>query len=413
VGGKFEIVRELGRGGMGCVFEAVNVTEIVPGRPLGKKVAIKVLLPKYSYDDEIADRFGREAQAAARLGGESIVEVSDAGRTPAGGLYFVMEFLEGKDCYRLLTEHPRGLPIGEAVEIVVQVCRGLRQAHEEGLVHRDLKPANLFLVSRIDGARLVKILDFGIAKHRPQEGDQQTRAESFIGTPAYASPEQIRDASKVDARSDVYALGVILYELLSGRRPFEAESDSELGHRILYAAPAPLSVAKPGLPKLLCDLVHRTISRDREERPQSVRALELELAPFAVSSPARVASRGATETPEKTKVGREALENAPTAAAPRAEVTTNAPVMPALGFSTPRERGSTWLARSWGWVLAAALLIVVIAGLRSIGGSAASRSAPSSDKIAADSERGFAADECRHFAWRSTCLSESPANQAG
>ena len=365
LGGKYLVVRELGRGGMGCVFEALNATEIVPGHPLNDRVAVKVLLPEYASVGEIVGRFAKEAQAAAALGGENIVKVHDCGQTKGGGCYLVMEYLVGEDCQSLLARHPRGLAVAEAIDIVVQSCHGLQHAHEKGLIHRDLKPANLFLTSRRDGTRLVKILDFGIAKHRSVGNNHAgTRAGGLLGTIGYMSPEQIRDPAAVDARSDVYALGVILYELLSGRRPFEAsEADlrNDLLLKILYQEATPLGVLQPALPKPLCDLVHRALTRDPGDRPASVQALEDELRRFAVTPSIAPAARGPTRPMDLTKRSEETLAYAPTVAAPRRELTTNAPVVPNRQVSDPRDGPRSRRLRHG--LTGAVLLSLALAGL--------------------------------------------------
>jgi serine/threonine-protein kinase len=362
VGGKYVVKRELGRGGMGCVFEALNVTEIVPGHPLNDRVALKVLLPEFASDGVIVGRFVKEAQAAATLGGENIVKVHDGGQTRAGGCYLVMEYLEGSDCQSLLAKEPRGLAVADAVEIVVQACRGLRHAHEDGLVHRDLKPANLFVTSRRDGTRLVKILDFGIAKHRSAGAEQsKTSADYLLGTVAYMSREQLRDAGKVDARSDIYALGVILYELLSGRRPFEADNQRELMAKILSEEATPLAALQPILPQGLCKLVHRALAGDPGRRPASVQELEVELRRFAASPTVPMAPHRAAAPNDVTRASEATLAHAPTALAPRAEPTTNAPVVP-----PGEERAARDVPRSGRvlvWVMGAALVSLVGSGI--------------------------------------------------
>jgi serine/threonine-protein kinase len=297
---RYTIVRLLGKGGMGAVYEARHAR-------LGRRVAIKFLLPELAARAEILRRFENEAVAAGGLEHPNLVAVIDLGRAPDGSPYLVMEFLEGEDCGRLV-RRAGPLPAARAVNVVLQACRGVAVAHDAGIVHRDLKPENLFVADAGDGSDQIKVLDFGIAKLRPVEGQAATRTGSTFGTTHYMSPEQARGASEVDARTDVWALGVVLYELLAGRRPFDGEQPLNIVHQILNAAPPPLAEARPGLPRGLLAAVDRAMRKDVAERFPSIRAFMSALAPFAERAPettgAPVSTRPTPETGERPGRGR-------------------------------------------------------------------------------------------------------------
>jgi serine/threonine-protein kinase len=276
---RYTIVRLLGKGGMGAVYEARHAK-------LGRRVAIKFLLPELTARAEILRRFENEAVAAGGLEHPNLVAVIDLGRAADGSPYLVMEFLQGEDCARLV-RRVGALPVARAVNIVLQACRGVALAHDAGIVHRDLKPENLFLTDVGDGGDQIKVLDFGIAKLRPVDGQAATRTGSTFGTTHYMSPEQARGAGDVDGRTDVWSLGVVLYELLSGRKPFDAEQPLNVVHQILNATPPPLATARPGLPRGLAAVVERALRKDADERFPSIRALASSLAPFAEPGAAR------------------------------------------------------------------------------------------------------------------------------
>ena len=240
---KYTIVRLLGKGGMGAVYEARHAK-------LSRRFAIKFLLPELAAKREILRRFENEAKAAGGLEHANLVAVTDFGSTDDGAPYIVMEFLQGEDCSRLLGR-TGPLSVQRAADIVVQACRGLTLAHNAGIVHRDLKPENLFLADAGDGRDLVKVLDFGIAKLRSADGSLVTNTGTTFGTAHYMSPEQARGASDVDQRTDVWSLGVVLYELLSAHTPFGGEAFLHVIHEILNAEPTPLGIRRTGLPPAL------------------------------------------------------------------------------------------------------------------------------------------------------------------
>jgi Tfp pilus assembly protein PilF len=268
--GKYEITRLLGQGGMGAVFEAVQ-------RGIERQVAVKLINPSFVSNEQALERFKREALASGRVKHPNAITVYDFGVTGDGVAYLAMEFLTGKSLRDVLAEE-RVLAPERVVEILAPVCSAVESAHRQGIVHRDLKPDNVFLESLDDGSVTPKVLDFGIAKLRtPQPGAPDLTGEgSSIGTPAYMSPEQAKGL-QLDARSDVYALGVIAYEMLSGALPFQ--STSPMGYLVqhMMEAPIPLSAANPKITGAVEEAVMRALDKSPEARPQSaldfVRAL--------------------------------------------------------------------------------------------------------------------------------------------
>jgi len=272
--GKFQIDRVLGRGGMGFVVAATHIH-------LGQRVALKFLLPDLSNDRAVVERFLREARSSAQLRSEHICRVSDVGMLDTGAPYFVMELLEGRDLASMLAE--RGpLPVPILVDYVVQACLGLAEAHAAQIVHRDLKPANLFLTVRPDGSSLIKIVDFGIAKAGSNVNLHLTRTDTVMGSPGYMSPEQLRSTRTADVRSDIWALGVILYELSSGRQPFTAESITDLALRIAMDPTPPLHGRS--VPAGFERVVYRCLEKDPARRFQDVGQLATALAAYGAPS---------------------------------------------------------------------------------------------------------------------------------
>jgi eukaryotic-like serine/threonine-protein kinase len=225
VDGKYRVERVLGSGGMGVVLLARHLK-------LGERVALKLLHPRLLGNREAMSRFERETRAAARIKSEHVARVTDVGELESGAPYMVMEYLEGIDLDAWLSG--RGtMSIPQAVTAILQVCEALAEAHLLGIVHRDLKPANLFCVERGDGLFTMKILDFGISKIMAPELDHKlTAVQALMGSPVYMSPEQMQRKRTVDARSDIWSLGVILFELVTRRPPFEGETMAELAIQI-------------------------------------------------------------------------------------------------------------------------------------------------------------------------------------
>jgi serine/threonine-protein kinase len=280
--GKYRVESVLGTGGMGVVVAAEHLQ-------LRRRVALKLLLPEMAQRSDIVARFEREARATACLKNDHVARVLDVGTLENGTPYIVMEYLEGSDLGAMLAG--RGTPAPEdAVLYVLQACEALAEAHGMGIIHRDLKPQNLFLTRAVDGAPLVKVLDFGVSRFADTSMDTHlTRTASIVGSPAYMAPEQMRAARNADERSDVWSLGVILYELLTGRLPFEGETMTDLFAKILVTAPKAPTALRPELSPRLSSVVMRCLSVDPARRPSSVTELALAIAPFGTAA-ARVVS---------------------------------------------------------------------------------------------------------------------------
>jgi serine/threonine-protein kinase len=273
--GKYRVDRVLGQGGMGVVVAAHHVQ-------LDERVAIKFLLPEMVSNPEAVMRFSREARAAVKIKSEHVARVTDVGTLDNGAPYMVMEYLEGSDLAAVVA---RGsLPVEQAVDFVLQACEAIAEAHALGIVHRDLKPANLFLARLPGGVESVKVLDFGISKATSLSGsggqESATRTKALMGSPLYMSPEQMQSSRDVDARSDLWALGIILYELLGGRSPFNADTMPELILKIMSTDPEPLRNRRPDVPEPLVAAIMKCLVRDRRARYQTVGELAAALAPF-------------------------------------------------------------------------------------------------------------------------------------
>jgi eukaryotic-like serine/threonine-protein kinase len=274
VAGKYEVTGLLGSGGMGYVISARHVE-------LGEMVALKFLRPEALPHPELVERFAREARAAAKIRSEHIANVFDVGTQPDGTPYIVMEYLAGKDLADHL--HQEGpLPIDVAVEYIMQACEALAAAHAHGIVHRDIKPENLFLTQQAQGMHMIKVLDFGISKVALPRGKRDlVRTQMALGSPVYMSPEQIRRSDQVDARSDIWAVGCVLFELLTGVTAFDEPSLLELSAAILERDPVPLTALRPDANEELEAVVVRCLSKNPDERYQNVADLAIALYPFA------------------------------------------------------------------------------------------------------------------------------------
>ncbi len=279
---KYEVVDFIGQGGMGLVLEGVH-------RGLGQRVAIKLLRRDAKHDEELFARFEREARAAAQLRSRHAVRVYDVGTTENGTPFMVMEVLEGHDLDLELARHGR-LEVRDAVSYVLQVCSAMAEAHALGIVHRDLKPHNLFLAQEGNDV-VVKVLDFGISKTADEGSKSLTQTSSALGTPLYMSPEQIRSAKHVDARTDIWSLGVILYELIAGRPPFDADNPTAIIAAITADTPTPLGEVCPEVPKALSDAVMRALAKKPSERFADVASFAAAIAPFGDEGAFSLAAR--------------------------------------------------------------------------------------------------------------------------
>jgi serine/threonine protein kinase len=262
IDGKYRLVRLIGTGGMGSVYEGENLL-------IRRRVAIKILHAGSTGNSDAVRRFEREAQAAGEIGNDHILEVLDLGSLPNGDRYMVMEYLDGETLAARIERHGKLTP-GQISPIARQFLTALASAHAAGIIHRDLKPENIFILRAKAGrADFVKLIDFGISKFsRPfTEGEHRmTRADAVLGTPCYMSPEQARGARETDVRSDIYSCGVILYESVTGRLPFEGESFNDLMFKIaLSDAPSPLTFV-PSLDPAFAWLINRAIAREPENR---------------------------------------------------------------------------------------------------------------------------------------------------
>ncbi|HSQ61629.1 MAG TPA: protein kinase [Polyangiaceae bacterium] len=276
--GKFRIERVIGEGGMGIVAEAMHLQ-------LDERVALKFLRREVMSMPDVVARFDREARAAVKLKSEHVARVMDVGHTEDGIPYMVMEYLEGHDLGHVVAENGP-LSISDAVEFTIQACEGVGEAHARGIVHRDLKPENLFVSRRSDGWRTIKVLDFGISKAvlvGPSSVDLSSHNTSGImGSPFYMSPEQLRSTRTVDHRADVWSLGVVLFELLTGTTIFdEANEFTELVADILEAPHRSLRAFRPDAPKGLEEIVDRCLEKDRSRRYQNVAELAVALLAYA------------------------------------------------------------------------------------------------------------------------------------
>jgi serine/threonine protein kinase len=407
IAGKYRLERVAGEGGMGIVYAAEHLV-------LRQRVAVKVLLPDAATSELVVERFAREAQANARIQSEHVARVMDAGSTATGAPFLVMEYLEGCDLEELLSvEGP--LPLTDVVDYLMQSLEALAHAHAVGLIHRDIKPANLFLACRPDGGNVIKMLDFGISKairSRPEE--KVLTGQAVLGSPVYMSPEQLRNAKDIDARADIWSLGVVAYELLTGKPPFDGDGVGEIFAAILEKDPEPVHIVNWRLPPEVSAVIAKCLQRKPEDRWADAAELARALKPFGSGTWTSVVERAEQvltrakqfkrpETPSDARRVVDALNEV----AERARTMNGQGPKPGAGASdalalagaadTPahagrgegrdtredgvrtRARGFVWRMGSARWVAAAAAAVVVVGAVAAVA-SVRSGRASASDK---------------------------------
>lgn len=271
--GKYRVERVLGAGGMGVVVAAHHLQ-------LDQPVAIKMLLPSMLKHREAVERFSREARAAVKIKSEHVARVSDVGTLETGAPYMVMEYLDGEDLGSWVASQG-ALEVEQAVEFVLQAAEAIAEAHALGIVHRDIKPSNLFCVRRADGLLSVKVLDFGISKLAGGAVDLgMTKTQTVMGSPHYMAPEQVLSAKNADTQSDIWSLGAVLFELLAGHVPFEAETFPELVLKVSGTDAPAVSDLRPDVPRELGQVIARMLQRDRDLRYKNLAEVAVDLVPF-------------------------------------------------------------------------------------------------------------------------------------
>jgi serine/threonine-protein kinase len=328
IDGKYRIVRILGSGGMGAVFEGENTR-------IRRKVAIKMLHAGVSDQPEVIARFEREAQAAALVGSEHICEVLDLGVLPDQTRYMVMEYLEGDTLSGLIKKNGRLAPV-QSIPIMTQILDALGAAHAAGIIHRDLKPDNVFILPQKGGVQnFVKILDFGVSKFSQTGGEamNMTRAGAVVGTPYYMSPEQARGSSGIDARTDIYAIGVVLYQATTGQVPYQAETFNELLFKIVLEVAPPPQVYAPDIDPDFAAIIQRAMSREPGERFQSCQQFREALVQFQMArqNPHLAAAFREPPTARTEMLDMSKLPPLPTAAANQGRSVGSSGQYPAVG----------------------------------------------------------------------------------
>ncbi|HET6150702.1 MAG TPA: serine/threonine-protein kinase, partial [Polyangia bacterium] len=375
--GNFQLLRTLGEGGMGVVFEAEHVT-------MHRRAAIKVLRSELIKDEQAIRRFFNEARATNEVRHPGIVQIYDCGTREDGSPWLIMELLEGETLSRRMARLGP-MPTAEVITLGTQTASVLEAAHRAGIIHRDLKPDNLFIVNNQEtptGER-IKVLDFGIAKLTSSGGakSMHTQTGMLMGTPLYMSPEQCRGVGHVDARSDIYSFGLILYQMVSGDLPFVSEGMGELFDMQMNHPPPPLERKVPGIAPALADMIYRTLKKDPSERFQTMAELQRALvaageAPRPAAPPApAVMTAAASSPPAAATTGSGASRTLPISS-----TTLSAGAMEMEPFEVPRHRMAQPLL-----IAAAALLLVGggIIAMRSFGSASASSENGPEEPVAA------------------------------
>jgi serine/threonine protein kinase len=347
VAGKYRIERVLGQGGMGVVVAAMH-------EQLEQRVALKFLLPEVTAHAEIVQRFIREARASVRIHSEHVARVLDVGTLENGVPFMVMEYLQGEDLSQVLVR-TGPMTVQDAVGYLLEACEAVAEAHSLGMVHRDLKPANMFLARRPSGKPAVKVLDFGISKIPASERDHViTKTASVMGSPGYMSPEQMMSSDKVDVRSDIWSLGIVLYELLGQRLPFPGTTMPELIASILQKAPVPLSAVRGDVPVGLLAVIDVCLRKEPAARYPNIAELARAIAPFGPPRAEQSLERietvlGVANVPQ--------LSSNPPPAMPRTSQASSGTFVPTTSQAT------TSSSRVWVPVLLGLALVVVVAAV--------------------------------------------------
>ncbi len=349
IAGRYRLGHVIGRGGMGAVVAGQHIA-------LDDRVAVKFLNPELAGDLESIERFVREAKAAARIKSPHVVRVLDVGATPEGQHYIVMDLLDGRDLEKVVAEGP--LPIALAADCVLQAADALAEAHAVGIVHRDIKPANLWLSTERDGSPHVRVLDFGISKLAPTTSNALgiTDTQSVFGSPTYMSPEQIRSAKHVDPRTDVWALGVVCYELVTGHLPFVADNVAGVIAAISSDPPVPVRVHRPDVPPEVERIILACLEKDPSRRA-TLRDLAQALTPFVSAAGRSSAERIGRASPDRRSVrpSRPSLPAQPSLPA-RSEAEL-------IGISTTQgafDTSSNMVSRRVSWTIAGATMSVAL-----------------------------------------------------
>ena len=378
IAGKYRLEHVAGEGGMGIVYAAEHLV-------LRQRVAVKVLNPEAAGTESTVERFTREAQAAARIQSEHVARVFDAGSLDSGAPFLVMEFLEGCDLGELISLQ-KTLPEEEVADLMLQTLEALAHAHLAGIVHRDLKPANLFLACRPDGGNTIKIVDFGISKAvKATHEDKTLTGHHILGSPAYMSPEQLRNSKDLDGRADIWSLGVVAYEMLTGKLPFDGDGVGEIFAAILEQDAKPVHELDPNISKAFSDLVAKCLKRDVKDRWLDAATLARAVLPFGSGDRSKIVASVESlvmrsrnhleyETPSEARLVVDLIA----AAAERAKSRSIAPPSndpPPVARSSRRAKEDEKKTSAKRWIFTLVALAVLIGGMSVFAAARATRAA--------------------------------------